>query len=49
MERTWRRNYADHNEAIKDITDYIGRFYNKDRLRLTLGYLPPNQYERQAV
>ena len=49
MERTWRRDYANHNEAIKDITDYIVRFYNEDRLHSTLGYLPPNQYEKQAA
>ncbi|AIC17951.1 integrase [Pseudomonas chlororaphis] len=49
MERVWRRSYANHGEAIKDITDYIVRFYNNGRLHSTLGYLPPNQYERQAV
>jgi putative transposase len=49
MERTWRKSYANHSEAIKDITDYIVRFYNEDRLHSRLGYLPPNQYERQAA
>lgn len=49
MERTWRKRYANQGEAIKDITDYIVRFYNEDRLHSTLGYLPPNQYERQAA
>lgn len=47
MERVWRKDYANHGEAIKDITDYIVRFYNDGRLHSTLGYLPPNQYERQ--
>lgn len=49
MERTWRKDYANHAEAIKDITDYIVRFYNEGRLHSKLGYVPPNQYERQAA
>lgn len=49
MERTWRKDYANHGEAIRDVTDYIVRFYNQDRLHSTLGYLPPNQYERQMA
>jgi transposase InsO family protein len=49
MERVWRRDYANHSEASKDITDYIVRFYNDGRLHSTLGYLPPNQYERQEA
>ncbi|WP_348529336.1 IS3 family transposase, partial [Pseudomonas syringae] len=27
----------------------IVRFYNEGRLHSTLGYMPPNQYERQAA
>lgn len=49
MERTWRKDYANHGEAIRDVTDYIVKFYNQDRLHSTLGYLPPNQYERQMA
>lgn len=49
MERVWRKDYANHGEAIKDITDYIVRFCNEDRLHSTLGYVSPNQYERQAA
>ncbi len=49
MERVWRGNYANHAEATKDITDYIVRFYNDERLHSTLGYLPPNGYEQQAA
>lgn len=45
MERVWRKDYANHNEAIADITDYIVVFYNSVRLHSTLGYLPPNEYE----
>jgi transposase InsO family protein len=49
MERVWRRDYANHGEAMKDITDYIVRFYNDGRLHSRLGYVPPNQYEKQAA
>lgn len=49
MERVWRKDYANHGEAIKDVTDYIVKFYNQNRLHSTLGYLPPNQYERQMA
>jgi putative transposase len=49
MERVWRKDYANHGEATKDVTDYIVRFYNESRLHSTLGYVSPNQYERQAA
>lgn len=49
MERVWRRDYANHAEAMKDVTDYIVRFYNNSRLHSTLGYVSPNQYEQQAA
>jgi transposase InsO family protein len=46
MERVWRRDYANHGEAIHDITEYIVGFYNNERLHSKLGYLPPTVYER---
>lgn len=46
MERVWRRDYANHAEAIRDITEYIVGFYNNKRLHSKLGYLPPTAYER---
>lgn len=49
MERVWQRSYANHPEAIRDITDYMVGFYNSQRLHSTLGYLPPNIYERQMA
>ena len=49
MERVWRRNYANHQEAINDITDYMVGFYNSKRLHSTLGYRPPNVYEREMA
>lgn len=49
MERVWRRDYANHAEAIRDITEYIVGFYNNERLHSKLGYLPPTVYERTMV
>jgi putative transposase len=49
MERIWRQDYANHPEAICDVTDYIVGFYNSQRLHSTLGYLPPNGYERKMA
>jgi transposase InsO family protein len=46
MERVWQRDYANHQEAIRDVTDYIVGFYNSQRFHSTLGYLSPNAYER---
>ncbi len=44
-ERVWHRLYANHTEAIRDVTDYIVNFYNCRRLHSSLDYLPPNRYE----
>ena len=49
MERVWQRDYANHNEAIRDIADYIVTFYNNLRLHSTLGYLPPAVYEQNMA
>lgn len=48
MERVWQQNYANHQEAIKDISHYITVFYNQIRLHSTLGYLSPSQFEQKA-
>ena len=47
MERVWQREYANHAEAERDITDYIVGFYNCSRLHSTLGYLSPAAFERK--
>jgi len=49
MERVWQRNYANHGEAQRDITDYLVSFYNCTRLHSKLGYLPPAAYERKMA
>ena len=49
MERVWRRNYANPEEARADIADYIVGFYNSKRLHSTLGYRSPNDFEQQTL
>lgn len=49
MERVWRKNYANHTEAIHDIADYIVSFYNNVRLHSALGNLPPSVYEQKMA
>ena len=49
MERVWRRDYANHDEAIRDVTDYIVNFYNSRRQHSTLRYLSPNGYELETA
>jgi transposase InsO family protein len=49
MERVWQTHYADHQEAVKDISHYIVAFYNGCRLHSSLGYLSPNQFEAKLT
>jgi transposase InsO family protein len=41
------RRYRTREEAIKEITEYIEVFYNRERRQKRLGYLSPAAYERQ--
>lgn len=49
MERVWQRQYANHDEARRDVTQYIVGFYNPVRLHSTLGYLSPAAYEAKSA
>lgn len=49
QERVHWRNYQTRNEAQQDILNYISVFYNNYRLHSTLGYVSPNEYERQLT
>lgn len=42
-------NYQTRYEAQQDILKYISVFYNPYRLHSTLGYVSPNEYERQLI
>jgi len=41
------RQYATRREAIREITEYIEIFYNRQRRQKRLGYLSPAAYEQQ--
>ena len=49
MERVWQKDYANHNEAMTDVADYIVGFYNSIRLHSKLSNLSPNAFERQSA
>ena len=42
-----QRRYRTREEAIREITEYIEVFYNRERRQKRLGYLSPAAYERR--
>ena len=42
-----RSRFETHRDARIAIFDYIEAFYNRKRLHSSLGYLSPEQYERE--
>jgi len=49
QERVQWRSYQSRLEAQQDILDYISMFYNSSRLHSYLGYVSPNDFERQLM
>ena len=49
QERVHWRNYQTRHEAQQDILNYISVFYNNYRLHSTLGYMSPENYEKQLI
>jgi transposase InsO family protein len=49
QERVQWCNYQTRYEAQQDILDYISMFYNGYRLHSTLGYISPNDFEKQQM
>lgn len=47
QERVQWYDYRRRREAKQDVLQYITMFYNSHRLHSTLGYLSPNDYEKQ--
>jgi putative transposase len=43
------RNYQTRYDAQQDVLNYISMFYNRHRLHSTLGYISPNDFEKQLV
>ena len=46
-ELIYHRRYATREHAIREITEYIEIFYNRQRLQERLGYVSPVVYEQQ--
>jgi putative transposase len=40
-------SYETREQAIRDITEYIEIFYNRQRIQKRLGYLSPAAYEKK--
>lgn len=49
QERVHWRNYQTRYEAQQDILNYISLLYNPYRLHSTLGYVSPDNYEKQLI
>jgi transposase InsO family protein len=49
VERVHRRTYETHEEAIRDVANYIELFYNQKRRHSALGYATPNQVEHAWI
>ena len=49
QERVQWQSYQTRYEAQQDILSYISMFYNNYRLHSYLGYVSPNEYEKQLV
>ncbi len=47
QELTHHRRYKTRQEAIRDITEYIEIFYNRQRRQARLGFLLPTAYEQR--
>jgi len=47
QELVHHHRYRTRQEAIRDITEYIEIFYNRERLQPRLGFLSPAAYERR--
>ena len=43
------RRYATREDAKRDLFAYIEGYYNRQRLHSAIGYITPEQAERQAA
>ena len=48
VELVYRRRFRTRAEAKAEIVEYVELFYNSRRLHSSLGYLSPNDFEKQA-
>ena len=47
IEVIFHRRFATRQQAIREITEYIEVFYNRQRLQKQLNYLSPAAFERR--
>ena len=47
QELVHHRRYRTRQEAIRDITEYIEIFYNRQRLQARLGFMSPAVFEQK--
>jgi putative transposase len=47
QELVHHRHYRTRREAIRDITEYIGVFYNRQRIQASLGFVAPAVFARK--
>ncbi|MFH1638061.1 MAG: integrase core domain-containing protein, partial [Candidatus Woesearchaeota archaeon] len=49
IEEVYIKEYETFEEAHKNIKKFIEWFYNKQRLHSSIGYLPPDEFEQEAL
>lgn len=49
VEEVYMNEYRTFDEAYANIKDFIEEVYNKKRLHSSIGYLPPNEFEKEVL
>ena len=49
VEEVYWNEYETHEQATRGVRDYIDRFYNRDRLHSSLGYVSPIEFEQRQL
>ena len=49
QELVHHRHYGSRREAVRDITEYVESFYNRQRRQARLGFLSPAAYEKKIL
>ncbi len=48
-EEIYLKEYESYDDAYKNIKNFIEDVYNEKRLHSSIGYLPPNEFERESI
>jgi putative transposase len=48
-ELVYHESYGGHQDTLHSIFEYIEAFYNRERRHSTIGYVSPDEYERQKL